>query len=82
MERLKYLVVRKTGRIVYESRSLLKCVAYIRRTVKKGALPGSLTIMWDWPTEKRCHTCAEAENCPAFDTGVVRPCPYYHQKEV
>lgn len=35
----------------------------------------------NWPEETRCHTCAEAKDCPAFDTGVIRPCPYYQRKE-
>lgn len=35
----------------------------------------------EWPTETRCDTCSEAASCPAFDTAVIYPCPYYHQEE-
>ena len=35
----------------------------------------------EWPIETRCDTCAEAAECPAFHTGVIYPCPYYHQEE-
>lgn len=31
----------------------------------------------EWPLETRCHTCMVAAGCPAHDTGVVYPCPYY-----
>lgn len=81
MERLKYLVVTKKGHDILESRSLLKCGAYIRRAARKGAPPGSLAIVWDYPKEKRCFTCEERAKCPAFNSGVIRPCPYYRQKE-
>ncbi len=82
MEHMKYLVItRKTGADIFESISVLRCSAYMRKKIKRGMLPGSLAIVWDWPREKRCPTCAKGPNCPAFNTGVIRPCPYYHQKE-
>lgn len=34
----------------------------------------------EWPIETRCHMCGEGTNCPAYDTGVIYPCPYYHQR--
>ena len=80
---MKYIVIIvHTGQHVFESKSVLRCAAYIRHEMKEGAPPGSLAIMRDWPTEKRCHTCTGKANCPAFDTGVIWPCPYYHQEEV
>lgn len=81
MERKKYLVIKKTEVSVFESSSERKCKAYIRRAIKKGAEPGAFSIVWDWPTEIRCPTCAEGPNCPAFDTGVSYPCPHYQKKE-
>ena len=27
--------------------------------------------------EERCPECGERETCPAYDTGVLYPCPYY-----
>ena len=30
--------------------------------------------------EKRCLTCRERTNCPAFGTGVCYPCPYYEER--
>ena len=29
--------------------------------------------------ETRCHSCQERKTCPAFDTGVMYPCPYYKE---
>jgi len=30
--------------------------------------------------EKRCYRCRERETCPAFDTGVLYPCPYFEEE--
>ena len=27
--------------------------------------------------EDRCPECGERRSCPAYDTGVLYPCPYY-----
>ena len=27
--------------------------------------------------EERCPVCGERENCPAYESGVLYPCPYY-----
>ncbi len=32
------------------------------------------------PEETRCRRCQERETCPAFDTGVVYPCPYFKEE--
>ena len=33
------------------------------------------------PEEFRCCICDQREDCPANDTGVVFPCPYYKEEE-
>lgn len=30
-------------------------------------------------TENRCHKCTEQKECPAYDTGVIYPCPYFRE---
>lgn len=30
--------------------------------------------------ETRCRYCHERETCPAFDTGVLYPCPYFKEE--
>lgn len=30
--------------------------------------------------ETRCSSCVKAQDCPAYDTGVIYPCPYYERK--
>ena len=30
-------------------------------------------------TENRCHKCTEQKECPAYDTGVIYPCPYFKE---
>lgn len=30
--------------------------------------------------ETRCSSCAEAQDCPAYGTGVIYPCPYFVRK--
>lgn len=32
-------------------------------------------------TENRCPTCQDGRDCPAYNTGVIYPCPYYKKKE-
>ena len=32
-------------------------------------------------TETRCNTCSEREFCPARNTGVSYPCPYYEEEK-
>lgn len=32
------------------------------------------------PGENRCHFCEHSSDCPAFDTGVIYPCPFYEFK--
>jgi hypothetical protein len=81
MGQKNYVVVTKSGLSVFESNSKPMCRAYIRQAVKKGSKPGFLSIAEEWAKETRCDTCSEAAKCPAFDTGVLYPCPYYHQKE-
>ncbi len=29
--------------------------------------------------EDRCHFCKDQAACPAFDTGVLYPCPYFEE---
>lgn len=31
--------------------------------------------------EDRCRDCGERETCPAYDTGVIYPCPHYRREE-
>lgn len=31
--------------------------------------------------EKRCPTCIARNSCPAYNTGVIYPCPYYKGEE-
>ena len=31
--------------------------------------------------EDRCHFCKERAKCPAFDTGVLYPCPYFKKED-
>lgn len=81
MERKKYAVVTSTGLEVFENNSKLMCKAYIRQAIKKGSKPGFLSIAENWLEETRCNTCTEATECPAFHTGVIYPCPHYHQEE-
>lgn len=59
MEKKKYLVIKKTKVSVFENRSKRKCKDYIRHAIKNGADPRAFSIVWNWSTEKRCHTCAE-----------------------
>lgn len=47
--------------------------AFLNLLRKKGIL--------EWPQETRCRICAERKDCPAFDTGVIYPCPYYREEE-
>gem|GEM_PF-5712309 len=35
----------------------------------------------DAPQEIRCDSCVEHSVCPAADTGVAYPCPWYVKKE-
>ncbi len=30
--------------------------------------------------ETRCRRCQEREICPAFETGVLYPCPYFEEE--
>lgn len=32
--------------------------------------------------ENRCSSCAEGQDCPAYGTGVIYPCPYYERKRI
>lgn len=42
---------------------------------------GALHCPADWQVvsveETRCPECGERESCPAYETGVLYPCPYY-----
>lgn len=41
-----------------------------------------LVESWDKAThrvEDRCHQCTEKDSCPAYDTGVIYPCPYFKE---
>lgn len=31
--------------------------------------------------EERCPSCAEWSDCPAYNTGVAYPCPWYWPRE-
>lgn len=31
------------------------------------------------PEEHRCDKCKERDICPAYNTGVIYPCPYYKE---
>lgn len=31
--------------------------------------------------EDRCHFCRSQATCPAFDTGVLYPCPYFEKED-
>lgn len=31
------------------------------------------------PEEHRCGSCKKRDICPAYNTGVIYPCPYYKE---
>lgn len=33
------------------------------------------------PEERRCGKCKEKGTCPAYNTGVLDPCPYYKEEQ-
>ena len=40
-----------------------------------------LACLWNkHRVETRCSSCAEAQDCPAYGTGVIYPCPYFVRK--
>lgn len=39
------------------------------------------TEIGDKTKENRCPICAERSGCPAYETGVAYPCPYYEEKD-
>ena len=34
----------------------------------------------EYPVEHRCDVCVQRKDCPAYDTGVSYPCPYFQEQ--
>lgn len=34
-----------------------------------------------WGYEERCPMCKERSDCPAYESGVAWPCPYYQKED-
>lgn len=38
-------------------------------------------IKHNYPVENRCSTCVLANECPAYNTGIIYPCEHYREVE-
>lgn len=38
-------------------------------------------VQKNFPEEPRCKICKAKEKCPAYETGVIYPCPYFNEED-
>lgn len=76
-----YIVCDSEGELLYEGYRWPKARTALDHAIKKGNGCPALVIrpeadcVPESKVETRCFCCEEQRECPAFDTGVVYPCP-------